>query len=484
MNLSVEGLGILIPVAAACGLGVLVLLAEMFASAKRLVAVAWLAILGLVAVAWSGHAAMAAGISGSFQGVLALDGYSVFFGFLLCALAVVAILMSVDYLPEADVHAGEYYPLVVFAVAGMLTMAAATDLVIFFLGLEIMSMAAYVLAGIRKHDRRSNEAALKYFLLGAFASAFLLYGIAVLYGQTGSTSFAGIAGAVDAAGGDGRMTLLLGVGLVLVGLGFKVGAVPFHLWVPDVYEGSPTSVTVFMATAVKAAGFAAFVKIVVVAMHAFGAQLGDILWAASALTMTVGNLAALRQTSLKRMLAYSSVAHTGYLLMGLAAGTAPAAAAVLFYLAAYGAMNLGAFGVMMMLARRGDQAEDISDFAGLGRTRPMLALAMTVCMLSLTGIPPLAGFAAKFYLFAAVLQAGRPVLVLVAVLNSVLAATYYIGVVRSMYFDEGGLVPVGVRPHLAVGVGIAVIATIVLGVAPSGLLEAASWAFDNVALLP
>ena len=484
MNLSAEGLGILVPVGAVCGLGVVVLLAEMFDSSKRHLAVAWLAIVGLGAVAWSGRAALMSGLSGNFHGVLALDAYTVFFGFLFCALAIVAVMMSVEYLPEAGVSAGEYYPLLVFAVAGMLTMAAATDLVVFFLGLEIMSMAAYVLAGIRKRDRRSNEAALKYFLLGALASAFLLYGIALLYGQTGSTSLAGIAGAIHAAGDGDSLVLLLAVGLLLVGLGFKVGAAPFHLWIPDVYEGSPTSVTVFMATAVKAAGFAAFVKIALVGLHALGPSLGGILWAASALTMTVGNLAALRQTSLKRMLAYSSVAHTGYLLMGLAAGTPQAAAAMLFYLVAYGAMNLGAFGVMIMLARRGNQAEDISDFAGLGRSRPMLALAMTVCMLSLTGIPPLAGFAAKFYLFAAVLRAGSPVLVLLAVFNSVLAATYYIGVVRTMYFDRGGLVPVAVRPHLAVGLGIAVAATIVLGLAPSGLLAAASWAFDNVALLP
>jgi NADH-quinone oxidoreductase subunit N len=279
-----------------------------------------------------------------------------------------------------------------------------------------------------------ERGALKYFLLGAFASGFMLYGIALLYGAAGSTSYAVLA---EAARRNASEPLLLGgAAMLLVGLGFKVAAVPFHLWTPDVYEGAPTSVTAFMATVVKAAAFAALVRVVVVALAPVAEQLQWILWAGAAMTMTVGNVVALQQSSLKRMLAYSSIAHTGYLLVGVTAGGADGGAAVLYYLTVYAAMNLGAFGVMMMLARRGDGAERIADLAGLAQQNPMLAVAMTVCMLSLTGIPPFGGFFGKLYLFTAALERGYVALVVIAVLNSVLSAAYYLGVVRAMYFES------------------------------------------------
>ena len=470
----------LIPLVVASVWAVLVLIAEMFSAQRRYLAVGWLSIVGLALVAW---VAGSGSVADTFGEAIALDRFTIFFTQLVCAVSAVAVLMAMDYLPTTDVEGGEYYPLLLFAVVGLIVMASATDLIVMFIGLETMSMAVYVLAGVWKRDMRSNEAALKYFLLGAFASAFMLYGIALIYAKAGTTVLADVSAAAQAVGDSSDLGLLhLGAGMLLAGFAFKVAAVPFHLWTPDVYEGAPSSVTAFMATAVKAGAFAAMVRTVTIALAPLGGSVTTLLWAGAALTMTVGNVVALRQTSLKRMLAYSSVAHTGYALVGLTAGTTEGGAAVLFYIAAYSAMNLGAFGVMMLVARRGNGAENIRDLAGLGQTSPMLAVAMTICMLSLTGIPPLAGFMGKITLFAAALEAGHVILVLIAVLNSVVSAAYYLGVVRVMYFDEGGLQPVGFAPHLGVATAIAVIATVVLGLAPSGVMEAAEAALDTVLL--
>jgi NADH-quinone oxidoreductase subunit N len=419
------------------------------------------------------------GASAMFGTALALDGLTAYLAVLAAALTAVCVLAAMDYLATTEGVGGEYYPLVAFAFAGILVMAAATDLVVLFLGLETMSMAIYALAGIQKRDPRSNEAALKYFLMGAFASAFMLYGIALLYGATGST----IIGEIGTRHATPDRMLVLGLGMLTVGLAFKVSAVPFHLWTPDAYEGAPTSVTAFMSTAVKAAGFVAAIRIFTVAMPTLAPELGLVLSALALATMTVGNMVALRQTSLKRMLAYSSIAHTGYLLVGLAAGTREASSAVLFYLAAYGAMNIAAFAVLMFVARRERRNEDIADLAGLGTERPLLAAAMTLAMLSLTGIPPLGGFTAKLYLFSAALDAGQTFLVVAALLNSVVSAAYYLGVVKVMYFDRPAVTDATsagpARPHLAVALGLAVIATVALGVAPAGLLDAAAHALDG-----
>jgi NADH-quinone oxidoreductase subunit N len=456
----------------------LVLFAEMFSTSRRYRLVGWLSIVGLAHVALT---TCCSGTRGAFGSVIALDGLTAFFVVLAAALSAVCVLAAMDYLALTEIVGGEYYPLLLFAFVGIVVMAAATDLIVLFLGLETMSVAVYVLAGIWKRDARSNEAALKYFVMGAFASGFMLYGIALLYGATGSTILAEIAANLGGATPGGLA--LLGMGMLTVGLAFKVSAVPFHLWTPDAYEGAPTSVTIFMSTAVKAAGFAAAVRILTVAFAASGGQLEIVLSALAIVTMTVGNFVALRQTSLKRMLAYSSIAHTGYLLVGLAAGTSDAAAAILFYLAAYGAMNVAAFSVLMYVARRGERVEDISDLAGLATSRPLLAAAMTIAMLSLTGIPPFGGFTAKLYLFSAALDAGRTGLVLVALGNSVVSAAYYLGVVKTMYFDPAPFpakVTAASRPYLGVALAIAVTVTVLLGVAPSAVLDAAANAMEGV----
>jgi NADH-quinone oxidoreductase subunit N len=468
----------LAPLLLASGWAILVLLAEMFSASRRYLGIAWLTVLGLAAVA---AAALGNGHELVFQRVLALDGYTAVFTVMLCVLAIAAVFMAVDYLPTTNIVGGEYFPLVMFAVVGAIFMAAAVDLIVAFLALETMSMAVYVLAGIRKRDPRSNEAALKYFLLGAFSSGFMLYGIALLYGEAGSTVLSAIA---KAAADEPSRTLLLGAAMVLVGFGFKVAAVPFHLWTPDVYEGAPTSVTAFMATVVKVGAFAGLMRVLLFAFAPLAPSLYAVLWVAAALTMTVGNLVALKQTSLKRMLAYSSIAHTGYMLVGLTAGTVEGGIAAIYYLGVYGAMNLGAFGVMMLLADRNDGAENVRDVAGLGQTSPMLALAMTLCMLSLTGIPPLGGFIGKLSLFAAALERGNVVLVVIGVLNSVVSAAYYMGVVRAMYFDSGGKRPATDRPYLAIATGAAVVATVVLGLAPGALFGGATTALERVLLGP
>jgi len=471
----------LTPLLLAGAWAIVVLIAEMFAADdRRHVGIGWLCIVGLATVAWSARPFAGDPV---FASALALDGLTAYSTRLLCVISIFAVMMAIDYLPRTGVQGGESYPLLLFAVVGLIVMVAATDLIVMFLGLETMSMAVYVLAGLWKREPRSNEAALKYFLLGAFASGFMLYGIALVYAVAGTTTLSDVAAAAGSALAPGQyQLLLLGVAMLLVGFGFKVAAVPFHLWTPDVYEGAPTSVTAFMSTAVKLGAFVAMIRTVTIALAPVADQLTGALWVISAVTMTVGNIVALRQTSLKRMLAYSSIAHTGYLLVGLTAGTEQGVAAVLFYLAAYAAMNLGAFGIMMVLSRRGFAAERISDYAGLGQSSPMLALAMTLCMLSLTGIPPLGGFVGKIYLFGAALAAGQGVLVVIAVLNSVISAAYYLSVVRVMYFDAPREAQAPGGGHLMVAALAAAAGTLILGILPSGVLQAAKAAAQSIVL--
>jgi len=402
--------------------------------------------------------------------MLYLDSYAIFFNLILLTGAALTVLASVNYLEEMGAHHGEYYVLVLCAVAGMMTMAQATDLLMIFLGLEVMSIPVYVLAGFSRRRMKSNEAALKYFLLGAFASGIFLYGIAMIYGATGATDLAAIRAIWKPA-----PLALAGVGLLLVGFGFKISSVPFHMWTPDAYEGAPTPITGFMAVGVKAAAFAAFLRVFLVAFDLSADKVNTLLWVFAVATMTVGNVAAVAQHSIKRMLAYSSIAHAGYVLVGMVAGTIAGQAAMLYYLLAYAFMNLGAFAVVILLVREGEEREEISDFAALGYARPALGLAMTLFMLSLGGIPPTAGFTGKFYVFRAALEAGYTWLVILAVLNSAVSMFYYLRVIGVIYKSEPvrELRPTG--PSIACGLALAVsaVATIVLGIFPAGALDLA-----------
>jgi NADH-quinone oxidoreductase subunit N len=441
---------------------------------------AWVGIAGLVgamiaALTLWGARGMA------FGGSLVADRYALFFILLVCGASAVVMLMAIDFLETVAIRRGEFYALTLFATAGMVLMAMGNDLIVVFLALEIMSVAVYVLAGIARDEPRSTEAALKYFFLGAFATGFLLLGIALLYGATGATRLDLIAAALRAGGVPGTFAEL-GMALLLVGFGFKIAMMPFHVWTPDVYEGAPTAVTTLMAVGVKAAAFAAFARLFLAYLPGLETAWTSVVMVLAALTMTAGNLCALGQRNIKRMLAYSSIAHAGYALVGMVAATPAGGASVLFYLLAYALTSLGAFGVVMALGRRGAENERLDDYAGLGFAYPGLALAMSVCMLSLTGVPPLVGFAGKFYLFSAAIDAGYVGLTVIAVLNSLVSAYYYFGVIRQMYMVDGAPVidPLGSRPYLAAGLIVAVTATVLLGLFPAGAMRLAVESFRGV----
>ena len=344
-----------------------------------------------------------------------------------------------------------------------------------------MSIAVYAMAGFMRRDPKSNEAAIKYFLLGAFSTGFLLYGIALIYGATGTIRLEPIRASLT-SGIGGNPLLLLGLGMMLIGFGFKVAAVPFHMWTPDAYEGAPTPITAFMAVGVKLAAFAGFLRIFMVNLGAISSEWTAVLWIIAVLTMTAGNVIALVQNNIKRMLAYSAIAHAGYVIVGMAAARAQdAGGAILYYLLAYAFTNLGAFAVVVALERGAEAHDEIADYRGLAREHPGLAAAMALCLLSLTGVPPLAGFVAKFYIFAAALNAGLVWLVVIAVLNSVVSAYYYIRIIVAMYMQEGGVrvERMSRRPGLLISLAVGVAGVIILGVYPQPYMGAAVNAFAS-----
>jgi NADH-quinone oxidoreductase subunit N len=385
------------------------------------------------------------------------------------------ILISLGYLERERLLAPEYYPLILLATAGMMFLAGAEDLIVLFLGLEVMSVAVYVLAGYNRPDPFSSEAALKYFLIGAFASGFLLYGIALVYGTTGTTNLSLIG--AQLAGRPLPLMAALGLGLLLIGMGFKISAVPFHMWAPDVYDGSPTPVSGFMATGVKAAAFAALVRVL---MEAFPASIG--LWqpvvaALAIASMAVGNLVALAQRPLKRMLAYSSIAHAGYMLVAVWTGTPAGAGAVLLYLLAYGLTTLASFGFLTALGRGGERDVTYDDIAGLAADRPAIAFGLSVCMLSLLGFPGTVGFIGKWYIVTAVVAEGQLILPVILVLTSVLSAGYYLPVIMSMYMRPSPgperHAGVGLSPTAAGAIALSVAAVLLFGFWPGELLDLA-----------
>jgi NADH-quinone oxidoreductase subunit N len=422
---------------------------------------------GVSVLLWKGPAT-------SFQGMLVVDGFALFLNVVIGAGTILVLLLSVGYLPRLGVAAGEYYALILFATVGMMLMAAGTDLLVVFLALELMSLSLYVLAGTFRTRPEANEAALKYFLLGAFASGFFLYGIALLYGATGTTNLGRLGAALSAPGAARDPMVLAGLALVLVGFGFKTSAVPFHQWAPDVYQGAPTTVAALIATGSKAAAFGAFLR-VLLAMRPLEADWIAALWLLAALTMTVGNVVALVQSNVKRLLAYSSIAHVGYMLVGLAAGLGPGAAAVLFYLGVYAVASVGAFGTILLLERGGEEAVDLGAYGGLAGRHPVLALGLTVFLLALIGMPPTAGFVGKFYLFGAAIQRGLVWLAVIAVLNSVMAAYYYLRLIVYMYMREPEGAPTTglVTPAAAIALLVSAWATLQLGLWPGPVLAMA-----------
>ncbi len=409
-----------------------------------------------------------------FSGMYIADGYSSFFKLIFLISLALTILISIKYIKIEKVNFGEYYSLMLFATLGMMIMASAGDIIVLYLGLELMALSLYVLAGFFRHDTRSNEASLKYFLLGAFASAFLLYGMAMIYGLTGATNLKAIAQYLAAQGITNNTALMLSVVLFVVAFGFKIAAAPFHMWAPDVYEGAPTSVTAFMSVGPKAAGFAVFGRVFFTAFGNFQMDWAAIVIPIAILTMAVGNILAIAQTNIKRMLAYSSIAHAGYALIGIIAGGENGIASMMSYLFIYAFMNLGAFAVVIMLRTEGFKGEAISDYEGLAKSQPLTSALMLVFMFSLTGIPPTAGFVGKFYLFMAAVDAGYTWLALVAVIFSAISAYFYLRIVMYMYMREPRTeIALSTSASTNLALAVTVLAVLIIGVLPSGVIELA-----------
>ncbi len=436
--------------------------------------VATLVATAVLAIITAGHKSIA------FNGMVALGGFSNYFDVLFCGAGLMTMMAARPYLQRENAEIDEFYTLLVSAVSGMMFMAHANNLLVLFVGVELMSISFYVMAGFLRTNARSIEAGLKYFLLGAFASGFLVYGMALIYGATGSLQYDVIASHI--ATGKVNFPALLSIGAVLmaVALGFKIAAFPFHQWAPDVYEGAPSVVTAFMSTAGKAAAFASFIMVFAALMphgNVLTPKLQNMLALVSAITMLIGNITAIAQTNVKRMLAYSSVAHAGYLLMGIVANSHQGSMAVVFYVTSYVFMQLGAFVVVGILERGNEQHLEISDYAGLAKREPVLAFVMAVFMFALAGIPPLAGFFGKYLLFVSAIESGFLWLTLVAVLSSVISAYFYLGLIVKMYFSESqGHHEPNPAGMAGITLAVATAASIVLGLFTTQLLSVyGSW---------
>ena len=478
----------LMPEAVLCLFGIVIMAIDPFVGAARKRALGWLAFAGTVVALLGVH--VANHFPGpAYDNLISTDLFSVFVHVIVVVAAALAILGSIDYLDREGIQRGEYYALVLFAAAGMGILAGANELVTAFIGLEMSSISSYVLVGFRRRVAASNEASMKYFLLGSFATAFFLYGIAMVYGATGTTYIDKVQAALQNAAPVPALAIL-GLGLIFVGLGFKVVIAPFQVYGPDVYEGAPTPVTTLLASAPKAATFALMLRVFYVSFGGASEFWFWAVWISAVLTMFIGNLAALVQTNVKRMLAYSSIAHAGYILVAFAASTSLGIAAVLFYLAAYVLMKVGAFLVVTHLGQQGEKRLAIQDYAGLGTKQPVLAACFSLFLLSLLGLPATAGFLGKFFAFQSALDAhsvhGTAIiwLVVIAAINSVIGAYYYLHVIISMYFAEPSrdYAPTAVAPALSFAIFIAALGTLYLGILPSQALAFAQRAADSLTL--
>ncbi|MBF0515833.1 MAG: NADH-quinone oxidoreductase subunit N [Nitrospirae bacterium] len=469
----------LMPELALSMLGLVLLLVEAFVKRKDIVAA--LAFLGAFAAIFS---LKFVSFGPSFNGMFISDGYSIFFKLIFFVNLILSILMSVRYLKTEESFHGEYYCLLVFSTIGMMVMASAGNLITLFLGLELMALSTYVLAGFLRHDGNSTEAAVKYFLTGGFSTALLLYGIALVYGATGSMDLRQIAVYMSEHDINGNPMAVIALVLMASAFAFKIAAVPFHMWAPDVYEGAPTPVTSFMSIGPKAAGFAVLGRVFLYAFCTLHVQWETIFIVLSVLTMSVGSVMALVQTNIKRMLAYSSIAHAGYVLVGLIAGAPEGISASMNYLLIYTFMNIGAFSVILLLNTKEFKALQISDLSGLGRAHPLVGVAMLICMFSLTGIPPMAGFIGKFYVFMAAVRSGYLWLTIVAVMFSVVSAFFYLRIVMYMYMKEPQRPQMVLVPSnaLSVSLAVSVVFVLLIGVMPERFLEFAKAAVEKILL--
>ncbi|PLY00008.1 MAG: NADH-quinone oxidoreductase subunit N [Desulfuromonas sp.] len=457
------------------GFGMLLLLASVFMKRGNTTPIAWMSIIALVItgfVSLSGWNNVQAGFAGS----VVLDNFATFFSLICIAAAILTILMSDDYLKREEFPVAEYYPLILFTTAGAMWMASGTDLMTIFLGLEVLSVSLYVLAGYFRDQTKSNEAGLKYFFLGAFSTGFLLYGVALLYGVTGSTKIQKIAEYVSAHPDAVLNKMFIAGGLLmLTGFLFKVAAAPFHMWTPDVYQGAPTPITAFMSAGPKAAAFAAFMRVTIIGLDGMQSDLSAIFWILAVLTMTVGNFIALGQQDLKRMLAYSSISHAGYALVGMVAWNEVGLSAILFYMLVYTFMNMGAFAVLVLIGKKGEENLTLDGIAGFGYKKPVLAVALCIFLFSLMGLLPTAGFTGKFYIFAGAVKAGYIWLAVLGVLNSAVSLFYYLRVMVQMYFKEPteDFAWVKINVSTAISIVVSIIGVLYLGIVPGTLMNLA-----------
>ena len=462
----------LILVAAGC----IVLLVDVFSKNRGKDNIAYLSLGGVLAALVVAACPMTETYQ-TFSGMYAADRFGQFFKIIFLIGTGLTILISSKYGEENNTNHGEYYSLLLFATVGMMFMSSGGDMMTIFMGLELLSISLYVLAGYTRNRLESNESSMKYFLLGAFASGFLLYGMALIYGITGETNITKIAGALS-DGTANSVLLAASMALILIGLAFKISAVPFHQWTPDVYQGAPIPVAAFMSAGPKAAALGALLRIFVEAVSF--TQLDWTVWISvlAIMTMTVGNIAALMQKDVKRMLAFSSIGHAGYALVGVASGNGDGLSSVMYYLLVYTFMNIGAFGILALVARKNEQDTSIDAFRGLGYSNPVIAAALTILIFSLAGIPPMAGFLAKFYVFMSAVQAGKVGLVLVAVINSAIGIYYYLKVIVAVYMKDKGAEevsqPLKANPALVVALAVAVFGILKLGITPGTYLEMAS----------
>jgi NADH-quinone oxidoreductase subunit N len=417
--------------------------------------------------------------SRNLQSMFALDGFAIFFKVLFVGTIAMVVLLSEDFLAEERYSPWEYYSLLAFALCGMMFMASGVHLITIYIGLELMSLSSYILAGFYKNEQKSTEAAMKYFVLGAVSSGILLYGISLIYGVCGSLNLLDVAASMSTI--IQNDALMFGIMLLGAGLCFKIAAAPFHVWTPDVYEGAPTPITAFLSTASKAAAFSIFARIFYVGLHDFHLDWANVLATISALSMILGNFAAITQDNVKRMLAYSSIAHAGYILLGVISINTMGLRGILVYSVVYVFANLGIWATVLMLRRHEYAGERVDDFEGLSRRAPLWAFAMIIFLLSLGGIPPTAGFIGKYFLFAAAVQAGFGWLAIIAVLMSAVSMFYYLRLVVAMYLREGREAEFAITPSLRLVAGVCLVVTLVLGILPSALIDQVTQSARSVA---
>jgi NADH-quinone oxidoreductase subunit N len=455
--------------------GIALLLIDLGLKATQKSTVAWLSVAVLALAGLSALFQMGRSPAEALYGMVRADGYVFFLDALLATIGALSVLLAMRYNEAREIWRGEFYVLLLFSVSGMMLMGRALNLLVLFVAVELLSIPLYVLCGIARPRLESEESAMKYFLIGAFASGFLIYGIALVYGAAGTTSLSVLLDKLNAVGERTYDSALLfaGAALILAGLGFKVAAAPFHMWTPDVYEGAPTAVTAFMATATKVAGFAGILRVFMFGFEPLLATWQPVVAGLAVLTMIVGNVAALVQNNVKRMLAYSSIAHAGYVLIGVAAGNDAGAGSVLFYLAVYAFITLAAFAVLIAVGSSREEDQTFDAYAGLGRRRPVLGIVMAIAMFSLIGIPPSAGFMGKYLLFSAAIAAGLTWLAVLGVLTSVISAYFYLRLVMTMFMREPSAMDMAIPAHAprALATAISVAAVFVFGLLPAPLLD-------------